>query len=152
MRLRSCRCLPKSVWGNTALGQAQEHLHSSRAGGGNTSLLVEEPFANDLVRNVDAACLPMISLEPQSLARWSRFVVSPTRTEVEGVDLLASKTQEVRAAGQTTEARLRAFRKMAPGAFQLLRLLAGVPLTLPIMRLVRSSLAARRRTSFTWRR
>jgi WD40 repeat protein len=135
--------LPQHVWAHTALGNAREYVHSLHPGSPNAALQVADPISGLAGRAKDASCVPALTLEPASIARWAGFVMSPRRIISPAIQLSARSDGSEDRKAKTPSEKLSAFRGIAsPGAFQLLRVLAGAPLTLPIMRLVQQSVSS----------
>jgi hypothetical protein len=137
--------LPRRLWAHTALGDAMKRLHSLVPGAPNAALLMEDPLTAHPRRTRDAACVPALTLEPASVRGWARFVMS-TRRIVSPAILLSARTPSARTKNRAVERkpseRLGAFRATSSEeAFQLLRMLAGAPLTLPIMRLIQQAVS-----------
>jgi hypothetical protein len=140
--------LPPRLWSQTVLGDALERVHTLAPAAPNTSLQREDVFTGIEERVSDASCVPVLTLDPAHVDRWARFVISPRRVispavflDVDSEMTPNASAQEVAQPGPAQ--RLAAFRASASkGALQLLRVLAGVPLTLPIMKLVQQSVVA----------
>jgi tetratricopeptide (TPR) repeat protein len=134
--------LPQGVWGNTALGPAQEYVHSLVPASPNATLQMEDPFSGLTKRVDDPSYVPVLTLEPRDVARWAAFVMSPRRIVSPAVQLRLRSEPSEHQEPRTPSERLAIFRGIASGeAFQLLRMLAGAPLTLPIMRLIQQSVS-----------
>ncbi len=138
--------LPRERWSHTALGDALERVHTATPGAPNAALRVEDPFSGIDHRAEDASCVPILTLEPRSLTQWAGFLMSSRREVQPAIQLARRETSPVEVPQARTPAeRLAAFRGTASQqAFQLLRVLAGAPLTIPIMRLVQQCVSASR--------
>ena len=132
--------LPQKAWSHTDLGYPSHRLFSLMPGSPNVALRVEEPISGSAERKNDPCYIPMLGLNAGEVATWARFVMSPKWTPHRGVHLSPRKSGEGSNRSTPSE-RLRTFRKVGTReAIQLLRVLSGVPLTLPIMQLVQQSL------------
>ena len=137
--------LPQRAWSHTALGDPSEYVYSLIPGGPNTALEVEDPVSGSMRRASNARYVPVLTLEPRTVSNWSRFVMSPKRTVNRAVLLRARELESEARRIRTPSENLLAFRKTGSReALQLIRVLAGVPLTLPIMRLVQQSVSMSR--------
>jgi hypothetical protein len=133
--------LPPDVWGQTSLGDARERLHSLVAGAPNIALQRENQFSGLTEHVQDASYVPALSLEPNSVKVWAGFVMSTKRIICPGRQLRVRNIEVEDRKGRTPSEKLSGFRKTGSlDSFRLLRALAGVPLTLPIMRLVQQSM------------
>jgi hypothetical protein len=150
--------LPPRLWSQTALGDALEQVQTPAPASPNASLRREDAFTG-LERVADASCVPVLTLDPAQVDRWARFVISPRRVIHPAIFLNADAEAGASTAASASATandgmqpaapqRLAAFRASASkGALQLLRVLAGVPLTLPIMKLVQQSASTSREQS-----
>jgi hypothetical protein len=140
--------LPPRAWGHTVLGDAMERLHSLVSGAPNGALLREDPFTGAVKKVDDSSRIPVFTLQHESTATWSRFVMNPRKIVSLALKPEPSKDVLSLARPATLESRLATFRSIASRpAFQLLRLIAAVPMTLPIMRLVQRGMPEPREQS-----
>ncbi len=150
--------LPEDLWRRTAAGAPRWLASNGQAGTSSGSWRVRErpgihvPRPGDVTPDgfVDLA-LPLAALNPESLSRWARFVAGDGRVALPAIRLRVSKAPRpdpplLDADPFTTpeetplEERLSAFFDLAsPKAQRLAALCAGVPLTLPILRLVQQA-------------
>jgi len=143
--------LPRRLWVQSALGNAvQVHMRALTPGTPNTQLEVELPW--DLFDGKPPAGLPVpvIILEPRSIAPWAQSVAGIAGVWISGKVLPAASSEESKpleldvamepeepAASLSPERRLQLFRATAsPLAWRLAGYLAAAPLSLPVMRLV----------------
>ena len=160
--------LPPHSWGHTLLGDADERVRARDRAAVNQQLQRFDPWRGVYVERAGLSAVPLFSLQPQALAQWARWVMSPRllahpavaldtatpflaqpelgATDIgspagsDGAELAWEPPAEV-----PGEAALRAqvqqFRSIASEpAFALLRLLAGAWISLPVMRLLLNSL------------
>jgi hypothetical protein len=137
--------LPRHLWPHTELGDALDWVYSTELGAPNRKLMRRDSFGGPDARVPDASWVPMLTLEPTELRDWSRFVQSRRRIMNRAVWLApragpaAVEPSETRK--PTPDELVRQFRGIASRpAYQLLRLLAGAPLTLPVMRLMQRAM------------
>ncbi len=144
--------LPQRSWAHTLLGDALEQVCALEPGVSNGKLHVVDPFSGTTARTPDAGNVPMLTLETDRVAAWSQFVMSPRRSvgaavRLQATPVVSQAEKEVAAHEEvaSAEQRLAAFRSIATSeSFQLMRMLAAAPLTLPIMRLVQRSMPGSR--------
>lgn len=141
--------MPRHVWPHTLLGDPSEEALIRAPGEPTARLWLREPFSGELERARDALTVPITTLEPASLAAWARFAMASRQVLHPAVRLQAAPAAGLRsAAPRTREAsprqRVAEFRAIAsPPAFQLLRLLSSMPLSLPVMRLMQMGMPER---------
>jgi hypothetical protein len=134
--------MPREHWAYTLLGDADEEVLSRAPGTPIARLDIRNVFTGDIQRVSDAWTVPMTSLEPARLAAWSRFAMTNRRTWHPAVRIgpSAEGSPPLRhspATDNSPNERIAAFRDIAsPEAYRLLRLLSGMPLSLPVMRLM----------------
>lgn len=151
--------LPERLWRRTAVGIPRWLVRNEQPASINTTWKVRgrpgiyQPLASDTTpKGYQDIPLPITVLEPESLARWARFVTGDGRVELPAVRLRVSplpldKLKERMTTDPFTESeevntreRLIAFFDLAtPEAQRLAALCAGVPITLPILRLVQQA-------------
>lgn len=145
--------LPRRAWPHTVLGDSNDYVLNGHPGTATRRLYVRDPFTAAIERASDCRTVPVLTLEPHRLENWAQFVMAKrlmlhpaVRLEVHEQVVSATVSEDgVQKYELTPSARLAAFRAIAsPQAYQLLRLLAGVPLTLPIMRLIQVAMAGER--------
>ncbi|GIH25085.1 hypothetical protein Aph01nite_33950 [Acrocarpospora phusangensis] len=130
--------LPEQMWSRTGLPVLGARLHAAAAGLPNTRL--RTTFPRRRPRRTPEVPIPVLGVEPTALGSLARLLAG-TATGVP----LAIAADRVPTAGQETPAawvqagdELGRFRASAsPEAYQLAVCLSAVPLTLPVMRLVR---------------
>lgn len=152
--------LPRRAWGFTALGEATERVRARERGAANRLLQRRDPWFGGFVDRGGLGAAPMLSLEPQALADWALFVMSPRLLEHAAVALADAEVEAAAAGVPAASAPMDApacadaahdddvartqvlrFRAIASAqAFALLRLLAGAWITLPVMRLLLNSM------------
>jgi subtilisin family serine protease len=153
--------LPERLWSGTALAQAQRlFLHAASPAAPN-SRLTQEPAWGWLdtgwLDDASGAAprllpLPVLTLSPESVLAWARMVVAAGDVWISGVGLPTVGTVIPSSDGATDSAlggeeRVALFREVAsPLAYRLAQLLATVPLTLPVMRLVQTMLPRTRQS------
>lgn len=141
--------MPRHAWPHTLLGEPSEEALSRSPGVATVSLWLREPFSGELERAPDALTVPVTSLEPARLAAWARFAMASRHVLHPAARLQAAPASGFRpAAPSAREAlprqRIAEFRTIAsPPAFRLLRLLSGMPLSLPVMRLMQMGMPER---------
>lgn len=141
--------MPPHAWPHTLLGDASEDAVARVPGLPTSRLHLRHPFTGELERAPDAWTVPVTTLEPAGMAAWARFAMATRQVSHPALRLPAPVTGMVPAPQATAVSpppgqRIAAFRANAsPQAFQLLRLLSGMPLSLPIMRLMQMGMADR---------
>jgi hypothetical protein len=130
--------LPERLWVSTALGSTPATASSRIPGVPNTKLNIEQP-SWDVSDKALGVPVPVITLEPATTAAWSNVIMG-------GSSAVATTIARVREALRSESAytvkidpkeRVRRFKALvSPTAYQLSVYLSGVPLTLPVMRLV----------------
>lgn len=145
--------MPRRTWPHTVLGDAMDNVAAQRPGTPTAALRIQDPFTADFERTADGCTVPVLTLEPRRIGNWARFAMATrtllhpaVRLEASEPELAAAKPEDEEQVPQMSAAeRLAAFRSIAsPQAYQLLRLLAGAPLTLPIMRLMQMGMPGER--------
>lgn len=153
---------PERLWRRTVAGTPRWHVRNRRPGTTNSQWLVEERPGIYSKRPSDVTPdgfvdlgLPIVALEPEALERWARFVAGDSRFTLPAIRLRVSLTERpdpplleadpfATPEEYTVEERLRTFFDLAsPEAQRLAGLCAGVPLTLPILRLVQQTFMPR---------
>jgi len=141
--------MPHHAWPHTLLGDASDEALSGAPGMPTARLWLREPFSGELERAPDALTVPITSLEPRRLATWARFAMASSQVLHPAVRLQATPAAGLGPAAPrvregSPRKRIAAFRAMAsPAAFQLLRLLSAMPLSLPVMRLMQMGMPER---------
>jgi tetratricopeptide (TPR) repeat protein/putative methionine-R-sulfoxide reductase with GAF domain len=137
--------LPRKLWVHTSLGDATERLYSLVPGAPNSTLQIEDAFSGMTKRVDDTTCVPVLTLEANSVGYWARFVMAPRKIMSPAIQLSQGASHVLERRAQTPAESVATFRAIAsPEGFRLLRLLAGAPLTLPIMRLIQQSVTTSR--------
>jgi hypothetical protein len=141
--------LPSRMWGSTALGYADiVQIHAPAPGCVNTRLDVRDSFfmldQQNKARYSDP--IPLITLQASSIDAWARMITHAGEAWVTGVIFDLRQPITFRAQEQEleilAEERVKKFQRMAsPAAMQLACLLAAAPISLPVMRLIQSTLA-----------
>lgn len=139
--------LPQRLWPRTALGTAADTVYSVYRASPNASLRRVDPIFLEEDSAHDGSSVPLLTLQPGAVERWARFVMEPRRILHPAVSLQNAWNQGSAKAAKpkvpTPEEQLAKFHAAAsPLAFQLLRALAYVPLTLPVMKLLQQSLSS----------
>ncbi|GAA0408248.1 hypothetical protein Acor_84520 [Acrocarpospora corrugata] len=138
--------LPEQMWARTGLPVLGARLHASTAGLPNRRL--RTTFTRRRPHRAPGIPIPVLGVEPTALGAWARLLAGTAA----GVPL-AITIDRGPSAGQAPAApagidELGRFRASAsPEAYQLAVCLSAVPLTLPIMRLVRHAAVPASRTS-----
>lgn len=141
--------MPYHTWPHTLLGDASEEAISDMPGTPTARLRLRDPFTGEVALSPDALTLPVTSLEPARLEAWARFSTASRRVSHPAIRLEAMPHEVLSSTisslgGSTPRQRIAAFRAIAsPPAFQLLRLLSGMPLSLPVMRLMQMGMPER---------
>lgn len=136
--------LPISLWEGCALANSQQVYLSPQPYGQSNSTLVPEPSWNLHSYTKPAGyALPVFTLEPDSIAVWSKFLIGKTGVQVPGFCLPTDLTLNVESNTESDgtppsgEHLVQQFRAIAsPIARELAGYLAAAPLNLPVMRLV----------------
>jgi hypothetical protein len=145
--------LPSDSWGHTNLGAAAERVRGRERAVVNRLLKRRDLWTGAFADRGGLDAVPMLSLQPEALADWARFVMSPRLVEHAAVALDEDRVRPVALDVTLAEAPdpdalrrvVRGFQAFAsPQAFTLLRLLAASWITLPVMRLLLQSLPAPR--------
>ncbi|WP_052390618.1 tetratricopeptide repeat protein [Streptomyces sp. NRRL B-24484] len=137
--------LPKRLWPGTGLRTETKQLRAGRAGTANSAWRVTDPVLPADLAPFSGLPVPVVELDPASIAAWALLVAHGTGTSVQVAEVTPAAPQErptpaPAGTGPATDmrSRLTLFRSAAsPEAFRLAGHLAAVrPLTLPVMRLV----------------
>jgi CheY-like chemotaxis protein len=138
--------LPDQLWGRTALRNGPSVLlRASHPGATNSQLLaLQEPWLASQARPMEGLFVPVVQLEPGSLAEWARLV-GGDEVLVRGVELLPARTLPRVFTGTaptpSAEARVQRFLATASApARKLAGLLSAAPLRLPVMHLIRKAM------------
>jgi hypothetical protein len=137
--------LPERLWAATAIGRSRrEAVKCSPEIAGGEPRRVPSRRLGRAGRRPDGPAIPVTTLSPRSLRQWARMLTKRDGTSVSGVVLPLDRLPEPTAVSDpvsSPEELVQAFDVSASlDARRLLRMLAGVPLTLPVIRVVRSSL------------
>jgi len=141
--------MPYHTWPHTLLGDASEEALAQAPGTPTARLWLRDPFTGEIERAPDALTVPVTSLEPARLETWARFSMALRKLPHRAIRLGTAPQAALPAAVPRTESasprqRIAAFRAIASSpAFQLLRLLSGMPLSLPVMRLMQMGMPDR---------
>lgn len=150
--------MPPHAWPHTLLGDASEEAVARAPGLPTARLHLRHPFTGEIERAPDAWTVPVTTLEPAAMRDWARFAMATRHMSHPAIRLPAAAggmapdvpAADVPAAHAPAAVpalpgqRIAAFRARASApAFQLLRLLSGMPLSLPIMRLMQMGMADR---------
>lgn len=141
--------MPYHTWPHTLLGDASEEALAQAPGTPTARLRLRDPFTGKLEHALNALTVPVTSLEPARLAAWARFsmathCVQHPAIRVPRAQQTAISSPVPRVDAASPRQRIAAFRAVAsPQAFQLLRLLSGMPLSLPVMRLMQMGMPDR---------
>jgi len=140
--------LPESYWRRSGLGAGiSVQLGAFAPGVPNSQLVIEEipPWLE--VNLAKALPLPVVTLEPEPLAQWAQLVAGTGGTRMPGVlfdsTLMAAMVEEME---QTISSRsaselVQHFRATAsPTARRLAGLMAAIPVTLPVVRLIQQTM------------
>lgn len=131
--------LPQRLWDRTALRARLGTVAPTRPGAANT-LLRYVPRGEDDGLAAGEVPVPLLELSPSWLSGWARLVAGAGPEDV-AIGTLAPPPAPVPA--RSPRDRVARFRRHASvEAFELLRHLAVVPLSIPVMRLVQHATAA----------
>ncbi|MBZ4330520.1 SAV_2336 N-terminal domain-related protein [Corallococcus sp. AS-1-12] len=139
--------LPKQYWGRTALRNGTDMvLRAMRRGSSNTQLLVEDDSGDAQEGPFGGPVVPVVGLEPASIAAWARLVAGGSAC-VQGFEFRPAQdlavTVAVAGTGHAPSAQERFDRFIATASLparKLAGLLAVVPVSLPVMNLIRETL------------
>jgi formylglycine-generating enzyme required for sulfatase activity len=148
-----CSLLPPIRWQHTDLGPAYLWARASSPGAGNRLLTVGEGPKTVALKD-GATAFPVLPLTKRGLEEWAAMQMSRRETRAAAVPIspawfdplipIAGKTGATRAEAETEEdvaRRVAEFRSFAsPEAARLLELFSGIPLSLPVMRLVQHTM------------
>lgn len=140
--------LPEYLWETSALAEAvQIQLSAAEPGANNSRLKVDLPWHWLDISPPAGVSMPVITLEPEALGSWARLVAGLGKVQVPGIYLpmapvesLDEEEGSVRLQ-MSPEERWERFRTTAsPTARELAGYLAAAPLSLPVMRLVQTTM------------
>ncbi len=140
--------LPERLWIRSALGTGFSVQFSAFTPGvPNTKLVIEDLPPWQEVNLSTALPLPIITLEPEPLAKWARVVAGTGGMRTAGVlfdpALVAAMAEEMeqRSSRLSASELVKRFRETAsPMARRLAGLMAAVPVTLPVVRLIQQTM------------
>ncbi|HAG82297.1 MAG TPA: formylglycine-generating enzyme family protein [Cyanobacteria bacterium UBA12227] len=140
--------LPERLWIRSALGTGFSVQFSAFTPGvPNTKLVIEDLPPWQEVNLSTALPLPVITLEPESLVQWARVVAGTGGIRTSGVlfdpALVAAMAEEMEQVSSPLSALelVKRFRETAsPMARRLAGLMAAVPVTLPVVRLIQQTM------------
>lgn len=143
--------LPSRMWGRTALGYADiVQVNAPTPGCINAQLDVQDSILwfNEQQRKTCTCPIPVFTLQPSSSGTWAKMITGVVETWTTGVIFDLDYFQNPRPpvaqkqeGTMTGEERVRRFQRVAsPMAMRLAEMLAAVPISLPVMRLVQSAL------------
>jgi cysteinyl-tRNA synthetase len=147
--------LPRRLWSRTALGMATSvSLHAANPGTANTQLNVQSTHYWDDEEALPTVSIPIVTLEPKSLAPWAQAIARAEDVWIPGFELVIhsqtaekqeqndyTKYEEALAIKLSAAERVQRFRANAStSAWRLAGLLAILPITLPIVRLVQQAM------------
>jgi DNA-binding NtrC family response regulator/CRP-like cAMP-binding protein len=148
--------LPERLWSGTALAEATHvFVHAPFPGAPNRYLDRQDPWGvalPDAASSGSLAPVPVLTFDPESVASWAQFLAGGRGAWAPGVIFPTAAFAPALPAPATDDALSAAeqvawFRHVAsPQAFRLVQLLAVVPLTLPVMRLVQTMLPRTRQS------
>lgn len=136
--------LPQRLWSYTHAPPVQTRLHSVRAGVPNAKLTFSLPARRASRPAGDSVPIPVLELDADWLASWSRLVSASGSTGVDAMVIFGDSTSTAVSGSDATDPepqqardQVRRFRATAsPEAFQLAVYLAAAPISLPVIRLV----------------
>ncbi|NEO54148.1 MAG: hypothetical protein F6K54_14310 [Okeania sp. SIO3B5] len=140
--------LPKWLWKRTALGRASEvRLRGLTPGVSNQNLIAQEVSLWEELEEKKGVKVPIFTLEEDKATTWAQMLSGKSSVSTLGfVFKLDAPVKENRLfnldySQLSAEERVQAFRVTAsPMARKLAGLLAAVPITLPVVRLIRGAL------------
>ena len=140
--------LPERLWIRSALGTGFSVQFSAFTPGvPNSKLVIEDLPPWQEVNLATALPLPVITLEPKPLAQWARVVAGTGGMRTAGVlfdpALVAAMAEEMEQTSSPLSASelVKRFRETAsPMARRLAGLMAAVPVTLPVVRLIQQTM------------
>ncbi|MBM3783492.1 MAG: hypothetical protein FJW30_03980 [Acidobacteria bacterium] len=135
--------LPAELWPHTRLGPPRREATARRPGECNARLRLAKSWLDLLGPGPQPLPFPVLTLEPNSISQWARTLTARRGGLVPCVLLgTAMPPEEIEEEDPGPVARIEQFRGLTAGgpAFDLLRHLAAVPLTLPVMRIVRQAM------------
>jgi formylglycine-generating enzyme required for sulfatase activity len=158
--------LPERLWERTALAsEIPVQLHSSKPGVPNSKLIekfrdeysdersfdeIENAIQEDGKKIQNSISIPVITLEPEPLLTWSRVIVGQGNVGTPGFKLSSVNEVESTQTQQATEQNqiyltapelVSRFRATAsPMARRLAGLMAGAPISLPVVQLIQQTL------------
>lgn len=144
--------LPQSHWSRTALAHGAPAALGAASPGIPNTRLTARYLAATPAREREWTLVPVVTLESQSVAAWARMVGGLAGSTVGlalprggGVRAEAPVRATTEPSSQERVSRFRA--TSSPAARKLARLLAAVPVSMPVVRLVRASLVPEARDS-----
>jgi predicted Rossmann-fold nucleotide-binding protein len=132
--------LPERLWSQTGLGEVTHSVRSANPGAANAMLEVQRPWWDE--SEGPAVPLPVITLEPHAMMAWANLAIGANGPRVPAVMVPPETAKELPQGGVgnpdlEAKERIRRYRESASTlAFRLATYLSGVPLSLPVMRLV----------------
>ena len=140
--------LPEPYWRRSGLGAGiSVQLGAFAPGVPNSQLVIEEipPWLE--VNLATALPLPVVTLEPEPLAQWARLVAGTGGTRMPGVlfdpalmEAMAEEMEQTISSHSASEL-VQHFRATAsPTARRLAGLMAAIPVTLPVVRLIQQTM------------
>ena len=146
--------LPQRLWMDTALDTVVPVLlHAPSPGSPNRRLISQAAHYWDVDEASNGSAVPIVTLEPESVLAWSRaiaraedvwipgyiFNTSITMSMEENINELSQEEQE--SLSISAQERVNRFRSVAsPTAYKLAELLASVPVSLPVIRLIQQTM------------
>ncbi|MEU3601632.1 SAV_2336 N-terminal domain-related protein [Streptomyces sp. NPDC006798] len=139
--------LPTEMWDASGIHADRWRVTTRATGGANTSWEIADPILPRDLADFDGVPVPVLESTPQSLAQWSRLLVSPGTTV--DLSLLARPSRRAPVASAVSLGSAQHFRDAAtPEAYRLAAHLAAVaPLSVPVMRLVQEAVPWRAETA-----
>jgi GTPase SAR1 family protein len=140
--------LPQRLWSYSHARPLPVRLRAARAGVPNAQLTLSPPARRASQPATNAVPIPVLELDADWLASWSRLISASGTTGVDAMVVFGDSTDPVSAASDATEPalhnprnRVGRFRATAsPEAFQLAVYLAAAPISLPVIRLVQMAM------------
>jgi tetratricopeptide (TPR) repeat protein len=147
--------LPRRLWSRTALGMGiPVHLHMATSGIANAQLQVQSAQFWDDEESLPTLRIPIVILEPRSLAVWARAIARAEDVWIPGFELMIHSEitenlehndytlhKQALSVEHSAAELVQRFRTNASSpAWRLAGLLALLPITLPIVRLVQQAM------------
>jgi nucleoside phosphorylase len=142
--------LPQRLWSRTALGTATPvHLRAITSGPANTQLQVQSAQYWVKKKSLPTVPIPIVTLEPGSLALWAKAIARAEDVWIPGFKLVIhpeptekqKQYEEVLSVKHSASELAQRFHANAStSAWRLAGLLAMLPVTLPIVRLVQQAM------------